>query len=67
MMHPMMADAMAQISTAPAATSFTSPAIGWKSGDTKFTNRSMAVLNASADNTNPKHSNTIHHSVVVMW
>ena len=65
-MHPMMADAMAQISTAPAATSFTSPAMGWKSGETKLTNLSMAVLNASADNTNPKHSRTMHHSVVVM-
>ena len=65
-MAPTMAAAMAQISTAPAATSFTSPAMGWKSGETKSTNLSMAVLKPSAASTIPKQITTMHHSVGVM-
>ena len=51
--NPTIAAAIAHISTAPAAMSFTSPAIGCHSGDTKFTSRSIAVLNASAAITTP--------------
>ena len=65
-MQPAMAAQMAQISTAPAATSFTSPAIGWKSGDTRLTSLSIAVLKPSAASTIPKQMITMHHSVEVM-
>lgn len=53
---PMVAAAMAHINTAPAAISLTSPANLLYSGDTKFTNLSMAVLKASAAKTNAMHS-----------
>lgn len=64
---PMVAAAMAHISTAPAAMSLTSPANLLYSGETKLTNLSIAVLNASAAKTKAMHSMMISHSVVVMW
>lgn len=65
-MTPMMAATMAHISTAPAAISFTSPAIGLCSGDTRLTNLSIAVLNPSAASTIPKQSMMAIHSFRVI-
>ena len=62
----MRAAKIAQISTAPAAMSFTSPATDGSPGDTRFTRRSMAVLNASAASTIAKHRRMTSHSVRVI-
>ena len=56
MIIPTMAATIAHIRTEPAAISFTSPAIGLRSGDTRLTNLSIAVLNPSAASTTPKQS-----------
>lgn len=61
-----MAAAIAHIKTAPAAISFTSPAILFSCGETKFTNRSMEVLNASAAKTMPIQSTILIHSKVLI-
>ena len=58
--------ARAHTKTAPAAMSFTCPAIGFRCGDTKSTSRSMAELNSSAAITRPMHRMTISHSVRVI-
>lgn len=62
-MTPIIAAAMAQISTAPAAMSLVSPANLLYSGDIRLTNLSIAVLNASAAKTNAIHKIIIYHSV----
>ena len=68
MIIPTMAATIAHIRTEPAAISFTSPAIGLRSGDTRLTNLSIAVLNPSAASTTPKQKKVLsrllpaHHS-----
>ena len=62
----MVAAATAHTSTAPAAMSFTCPAMGWRPGETKSTNFSIAVLNSSAAITTPMQSTMMSHSVRVM-
>ena len=66
MIIPTMAATIAHIRTEPAAISFTSPAIGLRSGDTRLTNLSIAVLNPSAASTTPKQSMIAIHSFRVM-
>ena len=65
--NPTIAAAMAHISTAPAAMSLTSPAMGCHSGETRLTSRSMAVLNASAAITIPiQITMTIHSGLCIL-
>ena len=66
MIIPTMAATIAHIRTEPAAISFTSPAIGLRSGDTRLTNLSIAVLNPSAASTTQKQSMIAIHSFRVM-
>lgn len=66
MIIPTMAATIAHIRTEPAAISFTSPAIGLRSGDTRLTNLYIAVLNPSAASTTPKQSMIAIHSFRVM-
>jgi len=62
----MMAEAMAHTNTAPAAMSFTCPAMGWRVGETKSTNFSVALLHYSATITKPIQPTTTIHSMRVM-
>lgn len=57
----------AHTNTAPAAISFTCPAMGCLCGETRSTNLSMAVLKSSALITMPIHRRITSHSVRVIW
>ncbi len=61
---PITTEVSAAINTAPAAMSFTKPALGLKSGETKSTRNSMAVLNNSDTNTKPIAKASHIHSAI---
>lgn len=64
MKHPMIADAIAKINTAPAAMSLIIPALALYSGETRSTSFSKDELNNSALITIAKQITNIIHSVV---
>jgi len=65
--NPITAAVIAEINTAPAAISLVFLANGWMSGLAKSVMVSTAVLNASAQITNPIHKIKVVHSPISSW